>query len=131
MEYHEKPPFIPERWGQLKLTSQTVLKIAEASENVFAKLTPILHPRLSFLIRGPFRTLNMILLVFNAILLALPLLIPFTNSLPALVIFLQALGVLEEDGFFIILSYFQAILCLGYFIVLAIGAEVAFKSLWR
>ena len=129
--FFEKPPFVPERWARLKLTSQSVLKIAAASEAIFAKLTPVLHSRLIFFTRGPFRTFNMILLVFNAILLALPLLIPFTNGLPALVIFLQILGILEEDGIFILLSYFQAIVCLGYFILLAIGAEVALASLWR
>ena len=129
--FFEKPTFVPDRWARLKLSSYSVLKIAGASETVFAKLTPVLHSRLIFLTRGPFRTFNMILLVFNAILLAIPLLIPFTNGLPALVVFLQILGILEEDGIFILLSYFQAIVCIGYFYLIAIGAEVALVSLWR
>lgn len=49
----------------------------------------------------------MILLILNSILLALPLPIPFSNALPAWMIFFQALGHLEEDGFFIVLSYYR------------------------
>ena len=127
----EKPPVVPKRWVTRRLPAKTVLMIVTGSERIFKKLAPILHPRLNFFTRGPFRTLNMILLVFNAILLALPLLFPFTNSMPSLVILLQVLGILEEDGLFIILSYVQAILCLGYFILLGLGAEVVLESIWH
>ena len=127
----EKPPAVPKRWVTRSLPAKTVLMIVTGSERIFKKLAPILHPRLNFFTRGPFRTLNMILLVFNAILLALPLLFPFTNSMPSLVILLQVLGILEEDGLFIILSYVQAILCLGYFILLGLGAEVVLESIWH
>ena len=43
-------------------------------------------------------------LVWNAILLGLPLPIPFTNLLPAYTILILAIGILEEDGIFILLG---------------------------
>jgi hypothetical protein len=71
----------------------------------------------------------MILLILNSILLALPLPIPFSNALPAWMIFFQALGHLEEDGFFIVLSYLQTAICLVYFVFLVLGVESGWQHL--
>lgn len=117
----KRPPAVPERWGSKKLPSGTVLKIAESSEKVFEKLSLIIHPRWKNLFKGPFRYLNLVVLVLNAILLALPLPIPFSNTMPAFVILFQALGHLEEDGALVILSYVQAIICLVYFALIGFG----------
>lgn len=123
LSYMKRPPLLPKRWEHTKLPGPTVLKIAEGSEHIFEKLSFILHPRLNFLIKGPFRTVNSILLILNAILLALPLPIPFSNAIPGWMILFQALGHLEEDGFFILLSYIQTAICLVYFVLLAVGVN--------
>jgi hypothetical protein len=69
------------------------------------------------------------LLILNAILLALPLPIPFSNAIPAWMILFQALGHLEEDGFFIVLSYIQTAICLIYFGLLAFGVSSGIELL--
>lgn len=127
--YHRRPPLIPKRWAQKKLTSSTVLKIAEGSERLFEKLSFMLHPRWKVFFKGPFRVTNTLLLILNAFLLALPLPIPFSNAIPAWVILLQTLGHLEEDGLFIVLSYIQTLICLVYFGLLIFGASLGLEFL--
>jgi hypothetical protein len=123
LAYLKKPPWIPKKWAQKQVSAKTASKIAEGSEKVFEKLTKILHPRLKFLFHGPLRTINMISLVLNAFLLALPLPIPFSNTIPSWAIALLALAHLEEDGLFVILSHLASIGCLVYFFSIAKGVE--------
>lgn len=123
LAYFRKPPWIPRKWAEKKLPSTTVLRIAEGSEKVFEKLTKIFHPRYKFLFQDPFRTLSSILLVLNALLLALPLPIPFSNTIPAWTIALHALAYLEDDGLFVIFSYIGSAVCLVYFFTLAKGVQ--------
>jgi hypothetical protein len=121
--FKNKPPFIPQRWADKKLPRQTVLKIAEGAEKLFHKLSFILHPRWPTFFKHPLKIVSTILIVLNAILLALPLPIPFSNAFPAWMILFQALGHLEDDGFLILLSYIQTILCLLYFGLIAMGVD--------
>jgi hypothetical protein len=126
--YVKRPALIPKRWEQHRLPHSTVLKIAEGSEYIFEKLSFLFHPRWKLFFGGPFRIANTILLILNAILLALPLPIPFSNAIPAWGILFQALGHLEEDGVLIALSYIQALFCLAFFasIVFGLGSSLEF-----
>ena len=129
LSYLNKPPWLPKRWENKKLSAKTVSKIAEGSERLFEKLSFMLHPRWPLLFKEPFRTLSMILSVLNALLLALPLPIPFSNSIPAWMIFFQALGQVEDDGLFVIFSYVMTIVCVVYFGILTIGAGNGLEKL--
>jgi hypothetical protein len=126
--YRQKPVIIPARWAGRQLSAVTVKRIAEGSERIFEKLGFLLHPRMKYLFQGPFKLLNVTLLVLNAVLLALPLPIPFSNTFPAWMILFQTLAHLEEDGVFVILSYVQTGLCLIYFalILLGLGTGIEF-----
>jgi hypothetical protein len=128
LSYFNKPPWLPKKWGQRKISAKTLSRIGEGSERVFQKLARILHPRWRFLFQEPCRTLSAMLLIFNAVLLALPLPIPFSNAIPAWAILFQTLAHLEEDGLFIIFSYAQTILCLLYFFVIVRGAWTGLES---
>lgn len=119
--YLKKPPAVPPKWGQKKLSQKTVLKIAEGSENFFKKLEKVIKPRGSFLFSEPFRTVNICVIVANAIFLALPLPIPFSNMVPAWGILFQAIANLERDGILVAVSYVQMLLCLAFFGLLAYG----------
>jgi hypothetical protein len=127
--YLQKPAMIPARWADRKLSGATVNRIAEASERIFEKIGFLLHPRMKYMLQGPFKLLNAILLVFNAVLLALPLPIPFSNTLPAWMILFQTLAHLEEDGMFVILSYIQTMLCLIYFSLILLGIGTGIELL--
>lgn len=127
--YLKKPPKIPRRWATKKIPAATVLKIAEGSERIFEKLSFILKPRWPHFFSPPFLLLSVSLLVTSAVLLALPLPIPFSNAFPAWVILFQALAYLEKDGAFILVSYIQFLLCIVYFSFVALGINVGIQSL--
>lgn len=119
--YLDKPPFIPQRWENKTIKKEVLLKIAEASEYLFKKLSRFLKPRLEIVFSNPFRTLNLALIALSAILLALPLPIPLSNALPAWTIFFQTLGHLERDGMLIIISYIQGLISCIFFVLLALS----------
>lgn len=122
MAYLQRPPRLPQRWASLKLSAKTVKRIAAASETAFDKATFFSHPRHPVFFKGLFRHLNMGVLVLNAVLLALPLPIPFSNAIPAWAVAVHAIAQLEEDGIFVWISYVQTIACLGYFALIAKAA---------
>ncbi len=119
--YFKKPPFVPARWLDKRIPSSTVLKIAEGAEKIFRKISFILHPRWGLFFKAPFYALNSFLLIINAVLLALPLPIPFSNAIPAWCILIHTLAQLEEDGGAIVLSYILAAFCFVYFILIGKG----------
>lgn len=125
--YMGKPPWLPKQWAEKKLPAKTVLRIAVGAERIFNKLTFILRPRMKFLFREPYRLVSTILLIANALLLALPLPIPFSNTFPAWMIVFQTLAYLEDDGLFILLSYLQSLACFIYFIFLVKGVAAGFE----
>lgn len=122
-----KPPWIFKKWLRRKISAKAVSRIAEGSERIFEKLSRWFRPRMKFLFQNPFRTLNTFIIVLNAILLALPLPIPLSNSIPAWTIAFQALAHLEEDGLIILLSYAANVLCLVYFFMIVKGIEFGIR----
>lgn len=124
-----KPPRIPEKWGNKKISAHIVSKIAEGAEKIIKKMQFLFKPRMSYFFGHPFSIINVTVIVINAALLALPLPIPFSNIFPAWAIFLQAFAKLEEDGFLVMLSYIQTLICFGYFFILAKGALASFYFL--
>lgn len=127
--YFKKPACIPKRWADREISSESVLKIVNGSDKILKKLSVIIHPRWSTLLKSPFRDLSIFLLIINAILLALPLPIPFSNTLPAWAIFFIALAHLEEDGLFVLLAYTESIITGIYFTLLFLGAKTGISFL--
>lgn len=127
--FFKKPAWVPKKWAQKKIDSRTVKRIAEFCERIFLKLSFILHPRWAPFFDGPFPVINTALTASAAVLLALPLPIPFSNAIPAWLILFQTLGQLERDGFFILLSYLQAALCIAYFFAIAEAVAKTFEWL--
>ncbi|AGH95939.1 exopolysaccharide biosynthesis protein [Pseudobdellovibrio exovorus] len=125
--YLQKPPYLPKRWQNKTINHTTLLKIAEGAEKFFKKLERFIKPRLEFLFSEPFKSINIIFIILNAILLALPLPIPFSNAIPAWVILLQAIGHLERDGVLVLISYIQAVLSLIFFTTLAYGLKTGIE----
>lgn len=121
LRYIHKPPWLPKRWAQKRLPAQNVLKIAESSERIFRKLK-FLKPRMQLFLSEPFHGINILLLAVNALFLALPLPVPFSNAIPAWTIAIQTLAYLEDDGALIFLSYVGCTLCVAFFGVLGVKA---------
>lgn len=112
-------PWWPEFILKKKLSSETVRTIADKTIAAVKKMQKITHPRLLFFTKNPIcHRLNGLLIFVLAVLLALPLPIPLTNLLSALPIFIIGIGILEDDGLFILIGYFISLICFAYFIAL-------------
>ncbi|MDG0817325.1 exopolysaccharide biosynthesis protein [Bdellovibrio svalbardensis] len=122
--YLQRPPWIPKRYENLHISAKTVLKVSETAEKVWRKISHLVKERWVFFHDLPFfRAINFGVFAVNALLLALPLPIPFTNSIPGIAIVLCALGHVEKDGVFIFLSYVWTVVVASFFISIAMGAK--------
>ena len=68
-------------------------------------------------------------MLVSALVLLLPLPIPFSNTFPGWTILLLAAGMLERDGLFILFGYVTFILGTAYFILLGEAAQHIMNSL--
>lgn len=108
-------------WPQWALdkefSSHSISKIVSRMIHFFNGNKGFVRPRLTFLSQNPIlHRINGILVAVLGLFLALPLPIPFTNLLSAIPILCIGLGLLEDDGLFILIAYFIAALCFATFI---------------
>jgi hypothetical protein len=127
--YLRKPPWLPQKWKQRTLPRQSVLKICEGIERVVEKISKLFRPRLSLLFKAPFLPINYVVLIISALLLALPLPIPFSNTLPGWCILFQALAQLEDDGALLVLSYLLFVATIVFFAAIGMGVNAGWQSL--
>lgn len=119
-------PWLPSRLMQRTIKSEHIIPALEKGVSVFGRLENWVKPRLGGLSSGVFNRLNGMALTLSAILLLFPLsLIPFSNTLPAVAILCLAFGMLQRDGYFIILGYIALVATIIYFGVLAAAALMA------
>lgn len=116
---------MPKKILKYKIPRNTAINILKGSIMVLKKFEMVLKPRAQILTdRYSMNVINGILLVFSAFLLMLPLPIPLTDTLPAYSIFLLSAGILESDGYFIMISYALIIVTALYFgLMFYIGFE--------
>lgn len=110
---------------QKSLSSDQITTLVNAATGTIQKLQKVLHPRLLVLTQHPgcYR-LHGMLVCLLAFFLALPLPIPFTNLLAAWPILFIGLGLLEDDGYAIMVGYFLAMICFTAFVLLFfLGAQ--------
>lgn len=97
-----KKVYVPKRLKIHLVPSKKITRICKFLLLLSKKLEKWLHPRGNFMNRQPIlRKINGIILFCSGALLALPLPIPLTNTLPAYTIALLCLGSLKKDGLFI------------------------------
>ncbi len=125
-------PWIPQFFANKKISSAIVIKSAEFGYQLWSKIRFLIKPRLGFLITNRiFKILSFIVVAINGILLALPLPIPFSNTVPNVAIVLNSMGQLEEDGVLILLSYLAFFASLIFFGGLWAGIEIGFSTLMK
>lgn len=101
-----RPPWVPARVARVRLEPDVVVRICDRVERMMLAIERVVRPRAQWLFaRRWFRVTNGVLWMVHALVFALPLPIPFTNTFPAVVILLLALGILEEDFGVIALAY--------------------------
>jgi hypothetical protein len=123
-----QPPYLPQKMAQSEVRSETVLMIVHHLNRLFGWLSRFLRPRGEFLLASRLsRILIGLILMIHAVLLALPLPIPASNSLPAAVLFLFSLAVVERDIMLAVLGTLAMVLCWIFFAALVILPSLGLK----
>jgi hypothetical protein len=118
----KKPAWLPGKFGAMKISGEAITKFAAGSEKIWLRVSRLVKERLRVFHDSLFfRVINFFVFFVNGILLALPLPIPFSNTVPTIAIVLCALGYVERDGVFIVLSYLWCVFVGFFFSGLVVG----------
>jgi len=125
-------PWLPVKIQRIKLPAGFFGKIMSFTERLIRYLEAVLRPRWAWLTGTPLlNQMHAIVVLVSAMILLLPLPIPFSNVLPAWAIFLLACGLLERDGLFIFLGYVAFVIGAAYFILLGGVAHEGLERAWE
>lgn len=112
-------PWLPGWLLNRPLRRDTLHGLARGLARFERRTSKMIRPRLVMLCRDPrIHLVNGIVVALMGVLLALPLPIPFTNVPAAIPVLLMGLGMLEDDGLFVILGYAASFFALGFFVAL-------------
>lgn len=121
--------WLPKRLLLKTISSTTIQKIAQKFLHMIQKFRKFIRPRLIWLCKHrALQIPNGLLLFLLGIFLALPLPIPLTNFAAGLSIFLVSLGLLEDDGFFVLIGYLASLLTLMFFILILFSMRIVFYT---
>lgn len=113
--------WLPKRFLAKKISPTTLKKITSKCVWLFKKLKRLVHPRLGWLCLPRAAQITYGLVAFLlGLLLALPLPIPFSNLAAAWALFFLGLGILEDDGLFVLIGYICFVLTVVMFIVIGL-----------
>jgi hypothetical protein len=122
--------WIPKWILKKEIKRDTLQKITYYSEKVFEKLEKIVHSRAHYFCKSNiFKIITGIVLVIQGFLLALPLPIPFTNVMAAFPVLIISIGLLEDDGYILLLGYFFSFISMISFLILFLGIKKFFMAL--
>jgi hypothetical protein len=97
----------PKRLLDKKIEKHTLDKMIQMGLKVSSKLKFIFHQRLNFFTQSPLmKKINGLSVMIAALFLALPLPIPLSNLIAAWSILWINMGVVEDDGFVVLVGYF-------------------------
>lgn len=109
------------------IASDTLQKITEKTLWLVRKMRRWIHPRLTWLCHYPAsQVANGLLISILGLILSLPLPIPFSNLIAAWSIFFIGLGLLEDNGVFVLIGYAISLFTFAIFIVMAISLSHIF-----
>jgi len=112
-------PWLPDRLLDRRLPPGFFRRVLAGTARIIRGLEFLLRPRLTLLAdNGRLRQMHAVMMLVAALVLLLPLPIPFSNAFPAWVILLMAGGLLERDGGSIAAGYAAFAVGVGYFIFL-------------
>jgi hypothetical protein len=124
-----KPPYIPKRYRERPIPNGMTRTICEKGASLFRWLEKYMKPRGKFMAASWSRVLAAIVMVVCAVLLALPIPLPASNTIPTVPIVLLALGLLEDDGYVVLAGYVAFVVALVCFAILILGPVLGFLYL--
>lgn len=111
-----KSMWLPKWILDKEVTSEHLVKMMEGTIKVVRKSQKLIGPRLTFLISSPFLCrFNGVIIFLLAVLLSIPLPIPFAHLVPAIPIFFISLALLEDDGVLALIGYVLAAFAFAFF----------------
>lgn len=123
-------PWLPKSIQRRQLPAGFIPRLLDLAEKIILRLERILKPCWLVLTdHALIRQLHAIVMIAGAIILLLPLPIPFSNGLPAWSILLLACGLLERDGRAVVLGYLMFALSIIYLWLLGEAATHAIEKL--
>lgn len=125
-------PWLPSRLLDTRLPPAIFAKVFAFTRKIVLGFERLLRPRMLWVTASPRREqLHAVPIVICALMLLLPLPVPFSNVVPAWGIMLIAGGLLERDGRFIIAGYVAALFTLAFFAAIGIFGVGGVEMLWK
>ena len=116
---------IPDFIGKYEISKENVLKLFDVLEKVFGYLEKISKPRGKLYLNNYVIILNGLMTILLALLLFLPLPVPFTDFMPAISMLMLSLSILEKDSYLMIIGFVAGILTIIYFMSIGyVGIEI-------
>lgn len=117
--------YLPERVLNYTLSKESIRALFAVLNKAIIYLEKISKPRGNLTVNKVITVVNSLIIIFLAILLFLPLPIPFTDFTPAVSILILSVSCLENDSYLLILGYVASILTTFYFISVGyVGVEI-------
>lgn len=95
-------PVLPARARRIRLTADLATRILTLTARFFARVERLVKPRMHWVRSRWASPFIGVLIFFMALLMLVP--IPFTNSLPAIIVLLIGIGLTEKDGLLAIIA---------------------------
>jgi hypothetical protein len=125
-------PWLPARLLDTRLPPNVFAKVFAWTRKIILAFERLLRPRMLWVTSTPRRKqLHGVPVVICALMLLLPLPVPFSNVVPAWGIMLLAGGLLERDGAFIIAGYIASVITIAFFAAIGIFGVETVDFLWK
>lgn len=122
-------PWLPRRLLDTRLPPKLFGRVFALTQRIVTWFERFLRPRLLQMTASPrLEQLHAVPIVICALLLLLPLPIPFSNVIPAWGVLLICGGLLERDGKFILGGYAATVASIGYFALFGSAIVVAIEK---
>jgi hypothetical protein len=122
-------PWLPARLLDTGLSPRFFKKVFAAAQKILRGFEYLLRPRLLWLTGSAgLLQVHAIPIFFAAVMLLLPLPVPFSNILPAFSVLLFAAGLLERDGLFILAGYVIFLCAAAFFVGIGLAGAEGFDA---
>lgn len=117
--------YLPKRVLNYTLSKESINRLFAVLIKALTYLEKISKPRGNFTENKLINVINSLIIIFLAVLLFLPLPVPFTDFTPAISILILSVSCLEQDSHLMVMGYVAAIITTFYFILFGyIGVEI-------
>ena len=125
-------PWLPQRLLDRQLPPGFLWKVLGVTQGVVRLVERALRPRLLVVTGARWLCgVHLFVIVVAALLLALPMPIPFTNTLPGWTILLFAAGLMERDGLVVAAGYVMMLVTLILFVAVGAAINGSLSAVWQ